>query len=174
MSALPTVRPEPGEYAPFFAGYVARVAGDDVLAFLEEQRARLAAVTALSPARETFRYAPGKWCVREVLGHLADAERIFGYRAVCIARGETASLPGWDENAYMSHAPFAERPLAEILRELDLLRQANLLALGSLDDAAWARVGRANENPASVRALAFILGGHVEHHLAVLRERYGV
>jgi DinB superfamily len=168
-------RPAATEYDPFYSDYVALVTEQDVLLALQSQGddvRRLAA--AVEPARESFRYAPGKWSVREVLGHVADAERVFGYRAFCISRGERAHLPGFDENDYVAASGFERRPLAELAEDWWSVREANLHVLRALDEAAWSRSGVANENGISVRALAYVLVGHARHHLRVLRERYAV
>jgi hypothetical protein len=175
MQEIVVGRPEEGELAPFYAGYVARIVGDDILDILESQRARLVdGLSDLSDDRVDFRYAEGKWSVRQVLGHLNDAERVFGYRALCIARGDTTPLPGFDEQMYMANAPFGECAFDDLLHEFDSLRRSNVLLLRQLDSTAWRRQGTANGAPVTVRALAFIMAGHVEHHLAILRERYQV
>ncbi len=170
-----TERPPQSEYAPFYAGYVALVPETDVLAVLEGQvdaiRGALASVPA---ARENYRYAEGKWSIRQVLGHLIDAERVFGYRAFCFSRGEEAPLPSFDENRYVGAARADSIPLAELLAELALVRQGNLVVLRRLDAREWARVGTASGQPVTVRALAWIMAGHPRHHMDVLRERYGV
>jgi len=167
-------RPTEAEYAPFYAGYVALVPEADVLGVLESQPAEFDAIAgALSVERETSRYAPGKWSVRQVVGHVVDAERVFGYRAFCISRGEQTALPGFDENDYVARATWAQRPLGELAREFAAVRASNLEALRPLDAEAWRRSGIANASPISVRALAFIMAGHVRHHLSVLRRRYG-
>jgi hypothetical protein len=173
MSETVLSRPPQSEYAPPFEKYVTRVAEADVLGALAGQVAEIRA--ALAPVRgelEHFRYAEGKWSVREVLGHVVDTERIMGYRAVCVARGETASLPGFDENAYVENASFDACPLDELLDELEHVRSGHLAFFRHLDPKAWVRVGAANAHPVSVRALAYILAGHPRHHLGVLRERY--
>jgi hypothetical protein len=168
--------PAESEYATFYAGYVSEVIGcDDIVATLAEQRQVLATLPATVPAeRETHRYANGKWSVREVVGHLADAERTFGFRAFCFSRGEWQPLPGFDERTYTARAGFDRRPLADLAAELLALRDGNLPMLRGLDDVAWERSGVANNSPISVRALAYVLAGHCQHHLRVLRERYGV
>jgi len=169
------LRPANTEYASFYAGYVGLVQEEDVLPVLEEQIGVLRRLAETLPAdREGFRYAPGKWSVREVIGHLGDTERIFGYRALCIGRGDQTSLPGFDENAYMETASFDRRTAADLIEELVHVRQANLAMLRHLGDEGWARVGTANAAPVSVRALAFVMAGHLRHHLNILRERYGV
>jgi DinB superfamily len=175
MSGTEIGRPEPGELAPFFAGYVARVPESDVLRVLAAQIEDVrAAARACDAARETFRYAPGKWSVREVFGHVVDAERVFGYRAFCIARGETQPLPGFDENQYVERSGFDAWPLADLVADFVRLRESNQAALGRLDPAAFRNVGTANGGAISVRALAFIMAGHVRHHLSVLALSYGI
>jgi uncharacterized damage-inducible protein DinB len=168
-------RPADKEYAPFFAGYVALVTEPDVMGILGNQPAELAELAGqVSTERERFRYADGKWSIREVFGHLVDADRVFGHRAFCIGRGEQAALPGFEENQYVALSHYDERTLAELATEFTAVRRANLLFLSTLDDEAWARTGVANKNLVSVRALAFIMAGHVRHHFSMLRSRYGV
>jgi len=166
-------RPGTGEFAPFFAGYVALVPETDIIAVLQDQAAQIRrAALTFPPEREPFRYAAGKWSVREVFGHIGDAERVFGYRAFCISRGEEANLPGFDEQQYVAYSSFEGCSLADLVEEFARLRESNLVVLHRLDEAAWRRSGSANGAPASVRALAFIMAGHVRHHLGVLRTRY--
>ncbi|HWM90570.1 MAG TPA: DinB family protein [Thermoanaerobaculia bacterium] len=168
-------RPEPGEYAEFYAGYIAGLPPGDVLEILELQKDQLRHLAATVPAdQETFRYAPGKWSLREIAGHLIDAERVFSYRALCISRGDETPLPGFDENFYVARSNFDSRTLSSLIEELTLLRSANLLLFRALAPEDLARLGTANSYPVSVRALAFILAGHLDHHFRVLRERYGI
>ena len=168
-------RPQPGEFAAFFEGYLSLVPEDDVQNALKTQMAEVRRVaSAVGPDRETYRYAPGKWSIREMLGHVGDGERIFGHRAFCISRNEKASLPGFDENAYVANARFNERSLGTLVDELDALRGVHLSLFSSLSDEEWSRKGTANGNPVSVAALAFMMVGHVRHHLKVLRTKYGI
>lgn len=168
-------RPESGEYADFYAGYISGLPAGDVLEILEGQKDRLRGLAAtVEPDRETFRYAPGKWSVREVAGHLIDAERVFSYRALRFSRGDDTPLAGFDESFYVDHARFDSRTLQSLIEELVLLRSANVLFFRELAPEELARVGVANTHPVSVRALAFILAGHLHHHFEVLRERYGI
>jgi DinB superfamily len=170
-----TTAPAESEYAPFYAAYVGKVAGEsDVVATLERQSDELAALPTAAGERETHRYAEGKWSVREVVGHLGDAERVFGYRLFCISRGEQQSLPGFDENTYAARSGAGERPLAELIAELLALRDVNLGVVRRLGAEAWDQRGVANNHPITVRALAYVLAGHCRHHLDILRERYGV
>jgi hypothetical protein len=166
-------RPADTEYAPFYAGYVSLVPEDDVVSALREQMAEITAVArGIPPDRETFRYAPEKWSVRELFGHMVDAERVFGYRLFCISRGEVQPLPGFDEKTYIARAGYDGRPLPDIVEELVLVRDANLSIVERLDERMVHRSGVANGVPITVRALLFVLTGHVRHHLNVLKERY--
>jgi hypothetical protein len=167
-------RPGPDEYADFYAGYVSTLPPGDILEILELQKGQLRHLANVAAERETFRYAPGKWSLREIVGHLIDAERVFSYRALCFSRGDETPLPGFDENFYVANAGFDSRTLQSLLEELTLLRSANVLLFRSLTPEKLARAGVANSKPVTVRALAFILAGHLEHHFGVLRERYGI
>ena len=170
-----TRRPDATEFAPFYAAYIARVIETEVLPALEAQPAELLALAQRVPAeRELFRYAPDKWSVRQTFGHLVDTERVMSYRAFCIARGETQPLPGFDENEYVARADSDERPVTEIAREFDAIRQASVLMIRRWKPDEWSRVGNANGKAISARALAFIMAGHVRHHVALLHERYGL
>jgi len=176
MLAAPLFAPPAAdEYAPFYADYVRRLIDSDVLAALREQEHEVARRFAAVPAeREGFRYAVGKWSVRQVLGHMTDAERIFGYRAMAIARGETQSLPGFDENVYVENAPFDSLPLTDLLAEFLLVRRSHTRLFSHFAASDWARRGIANNHPVSARALPYIMTGHVHHHLEILANRYGV
>jgi len=166
-------RPAAHEYDPFYAGYIARVPEGDIVRILDRQlEETLRPLRGLDERGASFAYAAGKWTVREVVGHLCDAERVFAYRALRIARGDTIDLPGFDENAWAPAAGHDDRPLAERLDELAAVRRATMLLLESLPDEAWRRVGSANGSPASVRAIATVIAGHELHHRAVLAERY--
>lgn len=168
-------KPAPSEYAPFYAGYISALGDGDILETLERQTAELRQLAAATPAdRETFRYGDGKWSVREVFGHMIDGERIFSYRALRFSRGDETPLPGFEENDYVAASHFDQRPLSDLVEELVLLRQANLRLLRALAPEDWPRMGKANDHPVSVRALAFIMAGHVRHHLNILRDRYGL
>jgi hypothetical protein len=168
-------RPAQTEYAPFYAGYVALVPETDVLKALEEQKDVFRRLAAVVPAeRERHRYAEGKWSVREVAGHVVDAERVFGYRAFAFSRGEKAAQPSFDENDYVAASVYDRVPLADLVGELVAVREANLAVLRRLSEVEWNRLGVASGKPVSVRALAWIMAGHPRHHLQVLRDRYRV
>lgn len=168
-------RPTETEYAPDYQSYVSHVTEDEILPAM---RSQIDAVDVLldrvAPERETYAYAEGKWTIRQIVGHLIDGERVFGYRALCIARGETQDLPSFDENEYMVSAPYDQIELEDLLSEFRLVRLSNIAMLRTLDEAAWTRMGMANGAPVSVRALAYIMVGHARHHMGVLRERYQV
>ncbi len=167
------VRPGPGEYAPFYETYVSKVQGGDVVAQLESQRLQTAQFFAASTERDgNFRYAPGKWSIKEVVGHLSDSERVFGYRAMRIGRGDQTALPGFEQEDYVKNGNFGEQSLADLVSEFGLVRAATLALLRSFNAEAWGRRGIASDNPVTVRALAFIIAGHELHHREILKERY--
>jgi hypothetical protein len=175
MSRTGLGRPSETEYASFYAGYVSLVPETDVLRVLEEQVDDLRRyAAAVPPERERFRYAPEKWSVRELFGHVADAERVFGYRALCIGRGERGPLPGFDEKEYVAQSRLDEFPLQDHVADFAAMRRANVGLLSRFDATEWGRSGTANNSSVSVRALAFIMAGHVRHHLGILRSRYGL
>ena len=173
MSKLSLPRPAPDESAPSYHGYVSEVAGERLGIYLVDQLEHLARMlTPLDDSAARARYAAGKWSVKEVVGHLSDAERIFAYRLMRIARGDTTPLPGFDENAYVPAGDFDARPLASLLDEFSALRRSTIALVDGLPPDAWARRGQASGATISARALAYIIVGHVTHHVRVLRERY--
>jgi uncharacterized damage-inducible protein DinB len=166
-------RPGAGEYAPHYGTYVNDAIGSDALAILQAQRATTAAFLATIPeSRAGFRYAEGKWSVREVVGHLSDAERIFSYRLLRFARADETPLPGFDENTYVPAGRFELRSLADVAAEFLSVRDATLALLTGLPAEALDRQGVASGKPITVRALAWVCAGHESHHLRVIRERY--
>jgi DinB family protein len=166
-------RPLETEYPPDFSSYIGQVSENEILPVLRSQIDALdVLLDRVSPDQETYRYAEGKWSIREIVGHLIDGERVFGYRALCIARGDTRSLPGFDQNEYMASAPYDHVELEDLLSEFRLVRQSNIAMFRNFDETAWTRIGTANDNQVSVRALAFGMAGHVRHHMKVLREKY--
>lgn len=169
----PSGRPLPGEYADYAREDVAAVAGDDAVQALERLRPMARALfLRFGEAGGDLTYAPGKWSVRQVLGHLADDERIFAYRALCVARGDARPLPGFDENEYMQGAVFHERSLAELLEDYDAVRTASVTLFRGLAPEAWLRRGVVNGYEATPRGLAFHIAGHELHHHRILLERY--
>ena len=167
------MRPDASEYASFYETYVSLVPEGDVVEAMSRQ---LAEVTALfggiGEERGGHSYAPGKWSIRQIIGHVIDGERIFAYRALAIARGERQALPGMDQDEYMASSDFDSRTLADLAAEFAHARAANVLMFRGLSEDAWTRRGTASEREVTVRALAHIIVGHVAHHLGVLRARY--
>jgi hypothetical protein len=175
-SAQRTVgRPEPDEIPSHYVGYIKRVPeADPVMVCAAQIEETAALVRGLSDAEALYRYGHGKWSIKEVVGHLADVERIMAYRALRIARGDTTPLPGFDENAYVPVAKFDARSLADVVGELRTARAATLALFRTFDADAWRRRGTASGKPVSVRAIAFMIPGHERHHVDILRTRYGV
>jgi hypothetical protein len=166
-------RPDPSEYAPHYETYVSKVPGGNLLEILEDQRRETQELLAEIPeGRAIHRYAPGKWSIKEVVGHVTDAERVFSYRALRFARGDETPLPGFDEKAYAPAGRFDTRALLDLAVELDAVRRATIALFTGLDPEALARRGTANTKEISVRALAYIIAGHERHHVGILRERY--
>lgn len=168
-------RPSPDEFAAYFQAYVQRVPDGDVFAHLERQgRASCKMLAGVSEAKGAFAYAPGKWTVKRVWQHVTDGERLFCFRALSLARGDTAPLPGFDENVYAANDGSDGRRLGDVVAEFAAVREATLHLLRGFDAVAWTRRGTANGHPASARSLPWVIAGHELHHLAVLKERYGL
>jgi uncharacterized damage-inducible protein DinB len=168
-------RPLASEYTPYYETYIGKVQGDDPLAALEALTARTRRVLESIPAGKAgFRYADGKWTVRDVIGHMVDAERVFAFRALWFARGDSNPLPGFDENAWVPAARLDAVSLKDIIDAWRTQRAATIAMLKTFGPDAWTRTGTANNKVMSVRALAFTIAGHEIHHLGVLGERYGV
>jgi uncharacterized damage-inducible protein DinB len=167
--------PAADEHIAYYGKYITLVPGDDAWPALERQLdGSLALLAPLDDARALHRYAPGKWSVKETLGHVIDVERVFAYRALRFARADATPLPGFDENAWVPAARFDARPLAELLDELRATRAASRELFRSLDPEAIGRRGTANDSPMTPRAAAWIICGHELHHRTLLRERYGL
>jgi len=166
-------KPEESEYLPYYGRYIALVSAGDVVSTLEAQmRDSQALLAGISPAVSTYRYAPGKWSVNELLGHVIDTERIFAGRALRFARGDSSPLPGFEQDDYVRNASFNSYPLAELAAELDAVRRSTLFLFRHLSEEAWMRRGMASGAEVSVRALAYITAGHELHHREILRTRY--
>lgn len=174
----PTVRiprPAPDEHTPAHAAYLAEIEGDDAIEALGRQAADVERrFASVAEPRALHRYAPAKWSVKEVVGHLADTERILAYRALRFARTDATPLPGFDEDLYVPAGRFDARPMPDLLDEWRTVRAATITLLRPLDADAQLRRGVANGSEISVRAIAWVIAGHAAHHLGVLRERYGI
>jgi hypothetical protein len=175
MTNLTIPRPASTEYAPSYSDYVTAVPDGSLLSLLERQsRDTTALLRNVSEKKSLYRYAPGKWSIREVVGHVCDAERVFTYRALRFARGDATPLPSFDENAWGAASNADTRPLAEHIEELAAVRAATLALFRGFTDEQFARSGIASGHQVTVRALAYIVAGHERHHVKVLRERYGL
>lgn len=173
MSAATIERPKADEHAPYYGRYIARVPDGDLISVLRDQIADSSALLRRVPAdRADFAYEPGKWTVKEVVGHMADVERVMAYRALTFARQDTTDLPGFDENAWVANAGFGACALDDLVDELETVRAATIQLASHLGAEALARRGSANGNSVTVRALFYIIAGHERHHAALLRERY--
>ena len=166
-------RPTTGEFADYYTGYIAMVPDGDIMGILEEQiHGTIALLQTVSEQQGEYRYAPGKWSVKEVLGHMADTERVMAYRMLAIGRGDTVSLPGMNEDDYVREASFNSQSMSDLLGNLLAVRNATVHLLKSLDKKAWGRLGTANDTDVSANALAYIIAGHELHHRAILSSRY--
>ena len=168
-------RPAPSEHPAEFADYFASIEGDDVRPTLLSQPEEMQRLLAPLPEdRGLHRYAPGKWTIKGVVGHVCDLERILTYRTLRFARGDETPLATFDDDRYVSVADFDSRPLRDLLREFASIRAATSTLFDSFDEAALGRFGVARGFRVGVRALAWLIAGHVRHHLTLLRERYRV
>jgi hypothetical protein len=176
MKSIRIARPNTDEYNPAFGPYIRRVEDIEdarqMLAFQQERVVRL--LEPLGDAAAAYRYAPDKWSIKEMIGHLSDSERIFTYRLLRVGRGDSTPLPPFDENAYVPAAQSDLRLLSDLVEEWRAIRLATLALVRGMPDEAWALRGTASNHPISARALLYIIVGHVDHHLAVLSERYGL
>jgi len=171
--ALTIARPEPGEYNAYYERYISLVQGSDILETLDEQRRQtMLLLCGREESDGELRYAPDKWNAKEVLGHICDAERIFAYRALRIARGDQTPIEGFEQDDYVKNGPFARRPLEDLVEDYIAVRRATLTLFRNLDEAAWMRRGVANKNEITVRALAYVIAGHEVHHRRILEEKY--
>ncbi len=173
-SASTSTRPQAGEFAAYYDRYISLVPdAADILVFLEEQRRQmLLLLCGRTEADGDFRYAPGKWSLKEVVGHLNDAERIFTYRALRISRGDKTPMAGFEQDDYVRNGPFGHNSLADLIEDYIAVRRANISLFRGLDDAEWTRRGTASNNEVTVRALAYIIAGHELHHRRIIEEEY--
>jgi Mycothiol maleylpyruvate isomerase N-terminal domain. len=169
--------PQNGEYNTYYQKYIDLASqddtGDDIVGALDAQSRETAALLgSLTDVQAGHRYEPGKWSVKQVVGHIIDAERIFAYRVLCIARGETQSLPGFDQDPFVANGGFDDRTISDLVEELVTVRRSNVIMMRALSEEAWRRVGTASDSPVSSRALAYGILGHERHHMGIIRERY--
>jgi hypothetical protein len=165
--------PREGEYGAYYEGYISNVKGQDIMALLLSQIEEVRNLfEKLGESKSNLAYAEGKWSAKEVLGHMTDTDRIMACRALCIARGEKHSLPGFDQDAYVLEGKFNEVPLMRLLEEFEMSRYALASMFKNIPASSYSHTGLANNNPASVRALLHIIAGHTVHHLQVLKDKY--
>lgn len=173
MSTTAIARPRADEHAEYFSRYISQVPDGDLVSMLREQAVETVTLLQdLTPAQANYAYAPGKWTIKQVIGHIIDGERVFVYRAMRFARCDSTELPGFDENAFVDNANFNERTLGDLLEELQVVRASTIQFAKNLDAEALTRRGSANGNGISVRALLYVVAGHERHHAKLLRERY--
>ncbi|MBJ7944837.1 DinB family protein [Bacillus cereus group sp. N24] len=166
-------RPGTNEYNPYYSTYIKLVPDGDIIHILEQQMKETNLLLKdISDSEGHFRYAPNKWSIKEVIGHIADTERIMAYRLLSIARGETAELPGYNDDMYVLRAAFDKQSMQDLLTNLTVVRQSTVHLLKSLDKDAWLQRGIANNSEVTVRALANIIAGHELHHRQVIKVRY--
>ena len=165
--------PPPAEYGHFYHGYIGQTEGDDSLEILTQNKSKVAGFFRSLPAEKwDYAYAPGKWTPKDLLLHLIDGERVFAYRALRISRGDTTELPGFDENVFAQNANAAGRSPESLITEYEAVRESSLHLFRHMTDEAADRIGTASGFPASPLAIAFIMAGHENHHLRIIRERY--
>jgi uncharacterized damage-inducible protein DinB len=173
MSTFTIGKPEETEYLPYYGRYVSLVQDGDILAALGAQaKETLGLLRSIPESQAGFRYAPGKWSIKELVGHIIDTERIFAYRALRFARNDRTPVPGYEQDDYIREASFDECALGDLAAEFASVRQSSLFLFKHLSEAAWRRRGTANDSEVSVRALAYIIAGHELHHREILRSKY--
>ncbi|MGA6980932.1 MAG: DinB family protein, partial [Candidatus Sulfotelmatobacter sp.] len=171
--AFPVARPQADEYAPYYDRYIALVQGEDIVGALDQQRRQtMMLLCSRNEADGDYRYAPGKWSAKEVLGHVCDAERIFAYRALRIARADATPLASFEQDDYVRNGPYAQCKLTDVVEDFIAVRRATISMLRYLDEAAWTRRGVASGKEVTVRALAYMIAGHELHHRRILEEKY--
>ena len=166
-------RPDKKEYAEYHETYISLVEETDIISALENQLDELNDLfAAISEEKADFRYAEGKWSIKEILGHLIDGERVFSYRAFRFSRRDETPLTGFEQDGYVANGNFGNAKLVDLIEEFSLLRRSNVLFFRNLTDEAWSYLGKASEATVSVRAIAYIMVGHIRHHTDILRQRY--
>jgi len=173
MTAVTIPRPQADEHAPYYSRYISQVPDGDLISLLREQAMETVnLLQGLTPEQADYAYAPGKWSVKEVIGHITDAERVFDYRALCFARKDKTPLPSFDENLYVENANFKTRTLTDLLEEFQVVRASTIHLASNLDPASFEERGTASGHGITVRALLYVIAGHERHHAELLRERY--
>ena len=165
-------RPQPNEYSAYAARYVDLVGNEPILEILEQlQQSTYDLIAGLSDDKANYAYAADKWTIKQVLGHMADTERVLAYRALAFSH-EAIELPGFDQDVYMEKATFNTRSIEDIANEFKSIRESSLYLFRSVSDEQSTQKGIASGNPVSVRALAYMIAGHEMHHIKILKEKY--
>lgn len=173
MSKTAIGRPEITEFAEYYTGYIGKVPGSDIMSFLQDQLDSTASlIRGLDEAVGALRYEPGKWTVKELIGHIIDTERVFAYRALVFSRNDSTSLPGFDQEPWAKHAPHGKMSMADLASEFESVRRSTIHLFRHLDADAWSRRGIGNNKEMTTRAAAYIIAGHTQHHLDILKSRY--
>ena len=165
-------RPLEGDYAPFYAGYIKNVPDDAIKAFGEQLYTTNVFFKSIPEDKIDYRYAEGKWSIKEIIGHLIDNERVMSYRALAISRNEKQSLPGFEQDDYVRESNYSKRDYSELVEELKRVRESNLLMFKNFSEEILDRRGVANNSEVTVRAILFIIAGHELHHINIIKERY--
>jgi hypothetical protein len=172
-SATAVARPASSEYASYYERYTSLVPEGDIVSILEQQlEATLQLLRSIDESRAGFRYAPDKWSIKQLLGHVIDSERVFTYRALRFARNDKNPLSGFDQDDFIKGGNFDEQNFTDLIDEFEHVRKSTIHLFKPLSNEAWLRTGTANDDEVSVRALAFIIAGHLVHHVGVLKSRY--
>jgi DinB superfamily len=165
-------RPLEGDYAPFYANYIKNVPDDALKAFEDQLYTTNVFFKSIPEDKIDYRYAEGKWSIKEIVGHLIDNERVMSYRALAISKNEKQSLPGFDENDYIRESNYSERNYSDLVEELKKVRESNILMFKNFSEEIFDRRGVANNSEVTVRAILFIITGHELHHINIIKERY--
>jgi len=167
-------RPSPKEYADYYERYISLVPKGNIIDILEDQQKSLMGFfSSIDEEKANYKYAENKWSVKEVLGHIIDGERIFAYRALRLSRGDSKPLTGFEQNSFIANSNYCNISFEKIIDEFFLLRASNILMFRNFSDEMWSRKGTVDDKNISVRAIAYLMAGHTEHHINVLKDHYG-
>jgi len=173
MTKVESGRPEANEYAEYYSRYTGRIPGTDIVPVLERQlESTLTLLRKIDERKADFRYEPGKWSIKQLVGHMIDCERVFAYRALVFSRNDTATLPGFDQDKWAEQGNQSSLTMSAITDEFEAVRRATICLFRNVEPAAWMRKGTANGKEVTVRGLAFITAGHLDHHIEILKSRY--
>ena len=166
-------RPTEKEYAPYYQKYISLIPNGDILQLMEKQNEQFCEFLAqFDEERANYRYAKGKWSIKEVIGHLIDVELVFMYRAWRFSRNDKASLHGFEQDEFIANSDFSKMTLSELVEQFYHMRKAAIPMFSSFSDEMWRRKGTANDSTFTVRAIAYIMVGHVIHHMRIIHQKY--